>query len=82
MLDPFCGSGTSLLEANLVGINALGADANPLARIISDVKTTKIDTDKATRLLETIKSLSVSQKLIYHNSRIRTFGFLLICNMI
>lgn len=56
MLDPFCGSGTSLLEANLVGVNAFGADANPLARIISDVKTTKIDKAKAIRLLETIKT--------------------------
>lgn len=56
MLDPFCGSGTSLLEANLAGINAIGADANPLARIISEVKTTKIEKAKAKQLLEKIKA--------------------------
>lgn len=40
VLDPFCGSGTVLLEAILSGRNAYGADANPLARKISRVKTT------------------------------------------
>lgn len=42
VLDPFCGSGTVLLEAILSGRNAYGADANPLARKISRVKTTII----------------------------------------
>lgn len=31
VLDPFCGSGTILLEARLLGRAALGVDANPLA---------------------------------------------------
>lgn len=43
ILDPFCGSGTVLLEALLSGRNALGADANPLARLISKVKVTPLD---------------------------------------
>lgn len=43
VLDPFCGSGTVLLEAILSGRNAYGADANPLARKISRVKTTIIN---------------------------------------
>ncbi|HEY1068895.1 MAG TPA: DNA methyltransferase, partial [Pirellulales bacterium] len=40
VLDPFCGSGTVLLEAQLARRVAVGADANPLARLISKVKTT------------------------------------------
>lgn len=43
LFDPYCGSGTSLVEANLKGINAIGTDINPLARLIAKSKTTKID---------------------------------------
>ena len=43
ILDPFCGSGTVLLEANLRGHHAVGIDINPLARLISRVKTTPLD---------------------------------------
>lgn len=42
VLDPFCGTGTVLLEAVLSGRNALGADANPLAKLITTVKTIHI----------------------------------------
>lgn len=54
VLDPFCGSGTTLLEANLSGIEAYGADANPLARLISQCKTTPIKKDRATSYLRSI----------------------------
>lgn len=39
LFDPYCGTGTSLVEANLRGINAIGTDINPLARLIAKVKT-------------------------------------------
>ncbi len=42
LFDPFCGTGTTLVEANLKNINAIGTDLNPLARLISKTKTTKI----------------------------------------
>ena len=42
VLDPFCGTGTVLLEAVLSGRIALGADANPLAKLITSVKTIHI----------------------------------------
>lgn len=38
VLDPFCGSGTVLLEAQLSGHKAVGADSNPLARLIALAK--------------------------------------------
>ena len=41
LFDPYCGTGTSLLEANLKGINAIGTDLNPLARLIAKTKTSK-----------------------------------------
>ena len=42
LFDPYCGTGTSLVEAQLKGINAAGSDLNPLARLIAKVKTTPI----------------------------------------
>jgi DNA modification methylase len=43
LFDPYCGTGTSLVESGLLGIDCVGTDLNPLARLISKVKTTKID---------------------------------------
>lgn len=39
ILDPFCGSGTSLLEAQLQGCEAYGIDINPMAAFIANTKT-------------------------------------------
>ena len=43
LFDPYCGTGTSLVEANIKGINAIGTDLNPLARLIAKAKTTHLD---------------------------------------
>lgn len=43
LFDPYCGTGSSLLEANIRGIDAIGADLNPLARLISRAKTTRLN---------------------------------------
>lgn len=43
VLDPFGGSGTVALETILSGRNALYADANPLGRLITAVKTRSVD---------------------------------------
>lgn len=43
LFDPYCGTGTSLVEANLKGINAIGTDINNLACLIAKVKTTRLD---------------------------------------
>jgi DNA modification methylase len=45
VLDPFCGSGTVLLESILAGHNSIGCDANPIARLIARVKTTPLSPD-------------------------------------
>ena len=46
VLDPFNGSGTVLLESIIANRNAYGADPNPLARLISEVKVSKLDVIK------------------------------------
>ena len=46
ILDPFCGSGTMLIEAAIAGRNAAGSDLDPVAAFISRVKTHRYDTDR------------------------------------
>ncbi|WP_081964091.1 hypothetical protein [Hoeflea sp. BAL378] len=41
--DPFCGTGTVLVEGLLAGHRVAGSDANPLARLIAGAKTTYLD---------------------------------------
>lgn len=43
IFDPFCGSGTTLIEAQRAGIESVGIDLNPIACLISRVKTNKLD---------------------------------------
>lgn len=43
VMDPMAGSGTTLVEARLLGRNSYGVDIDPLARLISKVKSTPID---------------------------------------
>ena len=43
LFDPYMGSGTSLVEASIAGINSIGTDINPLAWLIAKVKTTSYD---------------------------------------
>ncbi|MBD0360085.1 MAG: site-specific DNA-methyltransferase, partial [Nitrososphaeraceae archaeon] len=54
VLDNFMGSGTTLVESKLLGRNAIGIDVNPLACLISKVKTTTI---QKPALVEISKSL-------------------------
>lgn len=42
VFDPFCGSGTTLVEAQRKGIPSIGIDLNPIACLISRVKTAPI----------------------------------------
>ena len=43
IFDPYMGSGTTLVESTIAGINSIGTDLNPLARMMSKVKTTHYD---------------------------------------
>lgn len=42
LLDPYCGTGTSLVEASLFGMHSVGCDINPLVRLIATAKLTPI----------------------------------------
>lgn len=42
VLDPFCGSGTTLVESFLFGANAVGVDINPIAFLLAKAKVKSI----------------------------------------
>lgn len=67
LLDPFCGTGTTNVEAKLHGIPSVGIEANPLAHFASSVKVDwTIDPDglieHATRVAERAKEINLSGK--------------------
>jgi len=55
ILDPFCGSGTVLVEGLLNGKDVFGYDINPLAVLISKVKVTPIDVKELVSEVESIE---------------------------
>jgi DNA modification methylase len=53
--DPFCGSGTTLVEGTLRRRRVLGVDLNPFAVLLSKVKTTPINPELLSREWLTVK---------------------------
>ena len=54
VVDPYCGSGTTLLESALLRRRATGIDLNPLAVLIARVKTTPIPEATLSELISTL----------------------------
>ena len=54
ILDPFCGSGTTLVQANELGINAIGIDISAFNALISNVKIQDVDFDELRGQINTI----------------------------
>jgi SAM-dependent methyltransferase len=50
VLDPFCGSGTTLLESAHIGWNAIGIDLNPLGILIANAKVSAFNAPPKTLL--------------------------------
>lgn len=55
VVDNFCGSGTTLVEAKLRGIKSVGVDVSWLAAFASNVKTTLIDPAEVLELFSLVK---------------------------
>ncbi|MGI8567423.1 MAG: DNA methyltransferase [Pyrinomonadaceae bacterium] len=64
MLDPYCGSGTSLVEGMVRGINIVGVDLNPLACLIAKAKTSTPDpSELKSRITEMEKFIRQSKSV-------------------
>lgn len=58
VLDPFCGSGTVLVEARLLGRQAFGVDANPLAVELAWLKTRSLPPRRRAELLAAARQVA------------------------
>jgi len=65
VLDPFCGSGTTLVQANELGIHAVGIDISEFNSLISNVKIGKHDLVNLKR--EVIKLTKALAQFVYEN---------------
>lgn len=72
ILDPFCGGGTTLVEAVLLNRNAIGTDTNPVGILSAKVKSTKLSKKELEKinnhiiLIESELSLNKIQKKLEH----------------
>jgi DNA modification methylase len=57
-LDPFCGSGTTLVESRSNGIRTIGSDLNPLAALVARAKTWTAPPRRRTMLREAGHSIA------------------------
>lgn len=56
ILDPFCGSGTTLAQANELNINAIGIDISHFNTMIANCKIENVDLEKLELILKDITS--------------------------
>jgi site-specific DNA-methyltransferase (cytosine-N4-specific) len=64
VLDPFCGSGTTLLEAAMRGATAIGFDCNPIAILISKFKLLEVDASFGQLGEEVLAELSLAASMV------------------
>lgn len=69
--DPFCGSGTTLVEANILGIDSIGTDISAFNVLLSKVKTSDYDIRLLENELKDILNKLCSYKVEYSFSKNR-----------
>jgi SAM-dependent methyltransferase len=60
VLDPFCGSGTTLVEARYAGVRAAGVDVNPLSIALARAKTWTVPAARRAQLLALGRAIVVA----------------------
>lgn len=71
VLDPFCGSGTTLVQANELGINSVGYDISAFNVLLCRAKTAKYDIRKAQKeVLDILKRTKAEIKKVYSNGQL------------
>lgn len=73
ILDPFCGTGTTVVEAKLNNIESVGIEANPMAYFASRTKTSwDIQPEQLLTHAKAIGDAVASQKAFHHPEVLRT----------
>ena len=73
--DPFCGSGTTLVEASVLGIDSIGTDISAFNVLLAGVKTKRVDAtalvNASRRIFQDIKSFDTpaSQLSFFSNGK-------------
>lgn len=62
VLDPFCGTGTVLLEATLAGRKSIGIDVNPFATFVAKLKNSMIDIEQAKVTIDWFKEQKLAKR--------------------
>ena len=67
VLDPFAGSGTTLVQSNELGIHAIGVDISVFNALISNVKLAEVDFEDLEKELEDI-TISLKRFILKNNN--------------
>lgn len=76
ILDPYAGSGTTLVESSIRGIKSVGTDLNPLARFMSRVKNTHYSVEEVNEATADIST----GLMLYNPSEVKDTDFSRISN--
>ena len=66
VIDPFCGSGTTLVQANELGLNAIGVDVSEFNALITNIKISHYD---LIELQKTINLLTTKLRIQIENNQ-------------
>jgi len=75
VLDPFCGSGTTLVETIIAGRRAIGFDVNPIACLISRAKVHPLDNVERDQVINSVHETEflLRELLVGKTERINSF---------
>lgn len=62
LFDPYCGTGTSLVEGLIRGLNVAGTDLNPLARLIAQAKISTPDLEEVDKHIARFNRFALHSK--------------------
>src|SRR5882724_1516207 len=66
VLDPFCGTGRTLMAASAIGATGIGMDVNPLAVLITQAKASSVAPSELRDLLDCLPERRTPSRVLIH----------------